>query len=681
MKPWVWFAALSIAGTTGCSDGGLAGVFGDDDGGGTADGEGADTGNAPGADDEGGTGDGAGADETGTGGADPSDGGDGEDASCDFDCGEGGACELDEDGAAYCSCADGHAAYGMRCLPCTPTDGNVEVDIPMTTLRAEFLLNGTPFPDAVYEHGEITLRVPGTGERIRLGDTRGVSGTDEDVAVLPGEYDVYYTRVQGGDFAPANEDARVGHVSIPDEDFYSLVIDVTAIDISGTFLMNGETAPDAVYENGEVYLRNRATGDEVQLGETRDQNFNLVVVPGHYDVHYRNLQNIDLAPLNANARVGEIIVSEFDNDFEIAIEGTELSGAITINGEAPPDAIYENGQISLRDYDTHDEIILGETRNGSFAQTVAPGQYEVVYRRLLGGDFVPVNTNAVLQTVTVGGDSMTLDVEIPTAVVAGTITVGGGPAPSDPTNDGAIILRKPETGDAVLLGNTREGAYSQHVIRDSYEVYYRQETSSGQIPINTNARIQPIEVTGPANFDIDIPMVNVSADITLNGEVPPESSYDDGLLYLRDKGTGDSVLLGSTRIEDIDRPVVPGAYELVYVVEAAGPTVPVNAEAELGNVDVSLDPALSVDIPVVDFGGGVRVDGEPPPSGLYNQADLVLLDASTLDTIYLGRLTGGSFDQQLTDGTYILTYRGQTSSGAIPRNADTALGCYQLTSK
>ena len=680
MKPWVWIAALGIATTTGCSGDGLAGVFGDEDGAGTADGEGADTGNAPGADEDGGTGDGAGADETGTGGADPSDGDDsGEDASCDFDCGEGGACELDEDGAPYCSCSEGYAAYGMNCLPCTTTSGNVDIDIPMVALSATFWLNGELFPDSIYENGEITLRVPNTGERIRLGETRGDSGTLEPVAVLPGEYDVYYTRVRGGGFAPANKDAAVGHIIVPNEQAFEVDIEVTAVDVTGTFLLNGEMAPDSIYENGDVYLRDPITGDEVDLGESRDQTFDFRVVPGRYDVHYRNLQSNNLAPSNANTRVGEIVVSSDGiNEFEIAIDRTELTGTITIDGAAPPTSIYENGRISLRDFETHDEIILGETREGGYSQNVAPGQYEVVYQLLLGGAFVPVNSSATLQTVTVGGESQALDINIPTAIVAGSITVGGNPAPTDPTNDGFIVLRRPDTGDAVVLGSTREGAYSQLVVRDEYEVYYRQETSSGQVPINTNARLQGIVVDGPANYDIDVPMVNVSADVTLNGQVPPDSSYDDGLLYLRDRGTGDTVLLGSTRVEDIDRPVVPGAYDLVYAVEAAGPTVPINADAELDNVDVSLNPVLSFDIPVSTLGGAVTVMGSQPPSGQFNQADLVLQDVSTDDVIYLGRLTGGAFSQQVTDGTYILTYRGQTSSGGVPRNHDTALGCFQL---
>ena len=303
----------------------------------------------------------------------------------------------------------------------------------------------------------------------------------------------------------------------------------------------------------------------------------------------------------------------------------------------------------------------------------------MVYRRLVGGDQVPVNTAAVVDVLDASGDAAEHDIDVQTAIVSGTITVGGGAPPTDPSNDGLLLLRNAETGDEARLGNTHDGAYSRRVVRGAYDVHYRQETSSGGVPVNTNAWLQAVEVQGGSSLDIDVPMVTVSAAITLNGQPPPDSAYDDGLLYLRNEQSGDSVLLGNTRLASLQRPVVPGTYELFYVVEAAGPTVPINAEAHLGTVDVASSPDLMVDIPVTTMVADLTVDGAAPPASVYDQADLFLQDVGTQDLIHLGRLGLGVLSRTLTAGTYVLVYRGLTSTGQVPVNVDAGLACIELT--
>jgi hypothetical protein len=611
----------------------------------------------------------SGGDETGSG---PSD-------VCEVDCGEGGSCAFDEEGAPYCVCDPGYAAYGLRCLQCAATNGVFDVDVPSVAVSATFLLAGEPFPASIYERGEVVLRDPVTGDEVPLGDT-GQGGSDGAVAVVPGTYEVHYAWKVGSALVPANRGAKLVTVVIPHADDHELIIDVPVVEIAGAFTLGGAPAPGSQYENGAVVLRNAATGDEVPLGDTRDGDYRAMVIPGSYHVHYRRKQATDLAPVNVDARIGEVVIdgNTLAQTLDLDVPVTTLSGSFTIDGQTPPQSIYENGRILLRSLATGDEVVLGQTRDGSYSLPVVPGPYQLVYQRLQGGQEVPVNRAAVLDEPTLEPGSRTLDIDVATAVISGTITVGGIPAPADPGDDGLLLLRNPASGDEALLGNTAAGSYTQRVVRGAYDVFYRQETSGGGVPVNTNARLQAIDVQGGASFDVDVPVVTVSASVTVGGQAPPESVYDDGVLYLRDPATGDSVLLGNTRLAQLQRPVVPGTYELLYVVEAAGPTMPINARSRLDTVEVGPATELEVDIPVAVLQGAVTVQGEAPPQSIYNRALLHLHDVATDDVVYLGSIEAGGFARTLTAGTYVLVYQALASTGLLPGNTNVGLACLEL---
>lgn len=621
--------------------------------------------------------------EGGTTGAQPpgDDSDTGDAATCEADCGEGGSCELDEDGAPYCACIEGYAAYGLRCLPCVATDGNQPVDVPSVTVNATFLLDGEPFPDSVYQRGRIVLRDPVSGDEVPLGDTRDGGG---EATVVPGTYEVYYAWTAGGSAVPANRGARLATVKLEDDEEgepIELPITVSMVEVSGSVTFNEAAPPDSQYENGTLVLVDEATGDEVPLGDTRDGSFQVQVIPGVYRVHYRRKLAESLAPINPDASIETVVVQAGveQQTLDLDVPVATLSGAITLDAQTPPKTIYENGRIVLRNVDTGEQVMLGETADGQYEVPVVQGQYQVIYERLQGGQQVPVNRAALLGELSVGSGPQTHDVDVPTAVVTGEITVAGGAPPSDPGDDGLVLLRNRATGDEALLGNTAVGTYTQRVVRGTYDVYYRQETSSGGVPVNTNARLLPdVVVQGGAALDIDVPMVTVSADVTVGGQAPPESVYDDGVIYLRNAETGDSVLLGNTRLSALQRPVVPGTYDVLYVVEAAGPTMPINAHSHLATVEVGPSTAFQVDIPVAVLQGPITIGGEAPAASIYNRASLLLHDVATNDVVFLGSTDAGAFARTLTAGTYVLVYQALTSTGLIPANTNAGLTCIEL---
>lgn len=627
------------------------------------------------------TGGGAGLDESGDSPPDPDDSGGSEDV-CDIDCGGGGSCEIDEFGAAYCSCTEGYVAIGLQCLLCEDTQGAITVDIPMVGLTTSLTLNGGSFPASPYENAKIWLRDTESGDAVELGATRD-GDIVEAIPVIPGNYEVYYEHIAGDTVVPANTSARLDTVRIPQGSDFDLELDITAIELSGNITFNGQAAPESQYENGTILLRHRGSGDEIELADTRERQYSALVLPGTYDIHYRARLASTTAPINKNALLGEMTVGDLGDDsplvHNIDVDVTVVSGSFSIDDNVPSTSPYENGLVLLRDQTTGDETLLGETRHGEYSVPVVSGSYDVIYRRLLGGDLVPVNRGAVIGEVGLEDPTQGFNINMETAVVTGAITLNGAMPPTVPTNDGLLVLRGLEGDDEAVLGHTNEGAYSRRVLRGSYDVYYRVEASTGIAPVNSNARLENITVNGGANFDINIPTVAANASVTLNGILPPQSAYDDGLLYLRNRADDDSVLLGATRMGTLAQPVIPGSYDIVYAVEAAGPTVPVNAESTVDAVDLGATPTFEIDIPVAVLGGPVTVASEAPPMGPYNGTDLWLRDLETEDAIYVGILDSGQFAQPLTAGTYLLSYHNRLSTGAVPVNEGAVLGCYRLT--
>ncbi|MBL8946673.1 MAG: hypothetical protein JNK45_26125 [Myxococcales bacterium] len=589
---------------------------------------------------------------------------------CELDCGDGGECAFDEDGAPRCECFDGYANNGATCVACVEApDG---VDLAMSRVRLRVTINGATPPASPLEYGEIRLRHRDTADVVVLGDTR----TPElEASVLAGRYDVYFSRKVGSAVVPANANVRIGTIDAIDG--IDQTIDIPVVTLSGAFSFDGAAAPKSPTENGRVWLRNAATADQILLGTTNSGSYSVLVTPGDYTLSYEGITGAEIAPANHRGAFGAVTIDAEDSTLDVDIPTVRLSGDFSFDGLAAPDSATEYGRITLQTGD--DAIDLGETRAGSYEVRVLPGSYDVVYEAILGAEIAPANQRAVVSTIVTGVGATVKNIDIATVLVEGALTFNGEPAPNDPTDDGYILLRH-ANGDEVLLGMTSAGAYSRRVMVGAYEVYYVQDSSREAAPRNTNARIQEFIADAGGSVDIDVARVEVSGTILLAGQTPPDSDYQDGHLFLRDMMTGDSVLLGNTRAGAFSAPVVPGVYEVVYVAETAGAPLPVNTGAVIGDVviDEGVPFDLPIDVPALSLAGAVTINGAAAPMDTLDVGSLYLVDAQTRDQIYLGSTYDGAYAQTLTPGSYLLYYRVSASSGAVPANADANLGCWTL---
>jgi hypothetical protein len=607
-------------------------------------------------------GDGDGDGEVGDGDGDTGDGG-----SCGtVDCGVDGTCVVIDD-IPYCECPEGTAWNPQNCDACPVVDDAAghPIQLEVVSFSGQYLLQGDSPPKLEYDDANLWLENTTTGDRVLLGNTH-----DETFAVrvTPGIYDIFYEVETPGDLVPHNSRVRLKKVAL----FESLTqdIDIPVTRVSGALLIAGEVPPGEQYDDARILFRDYETGSEVLAGNTHDGEYDVNVVPGNYDIIYRVDTAGPIVPRNDGAVLGTVSIEGDAFPYPIDIPSVPLSGEFMLDGVPPPASEYDDANVGLESV-TAGTVLLGNTHDLSYQLNVIPGDYQILYMHETGAN-VPQNQRARFGAVNVTEGGV-MPIDIPQVLLSGSLTINGETPPASEFDDAVVHLQGVGSDDLVFLGNTHDGGYQVNVIPGDYDVYYAQETSGGTVPENKRARVLTgVPVDDDGVLDVDVQAVAISGSITLAGELPPASVYEDGSIYLRNTETDDAVLLGNTHLGNYMAIVVPGDYELFYVQEVGG-DVPSNQNAALMGVTIGGAMNLDVNIPVVDLNGEFVLDTGPVPDSAGDGGQLYLR-ALNGDSVLLGNSFALTYAAKLVAGTYGIYYRSQTSM-TMPQNENGRFAC------
>jgi hypothetical protein len=170
------------------------------------------------------------------------------------------------------------------------------------------------------------------------------------------------------------------------------------------------------------------------------------------------------------------------------------------------------------------------------------------------------------------------------------------------------------------------------------------------------------------SFDIDVPVVAITAAVLVNGSPAPASEYDDANLWLENPRRGDRVLLGNTHDGDLAVRVVPGLYDLVYEHETGSGKMPINRRAVLRTQVIEDDTHLTIDIEAASVGGKLWVNGAEPPSSEYDDGELLVRGIGSDVPTVIGNTHDGAWNATLLAGDYQVHYRLQDGGDAVPIN-------------
>ena len=330
--------------------------------------------------------------------------------------------------------------------------------------------------------------------------------------------------------------------------------------MAGTITING-----AVLAAGDVvslFLRN-AAGDNVTIALGSRGAFEARVVPGTFDLFLSsNVAGTGSAtPMNQLARIGtDVVITADTTRFDVDVPSATVSGSIAIGGV--PAGPTNRGQVYLRN-GAGDVVKIAAANTAAYATRVVPGTYDLYFTG--NSDAYSVtNQNVLLRTgVVVEPTGMTaIDVDVPAAVVAGTLLIDG--APPVATDSAHLVLRN-AVGDYAQIPWNSDGEYSVNVVPGTYDLFYAKDnTVQTETPMNQLAKLRggvAVAATGTTVLDIDITSTVMMGTLKINGE--PAAAGNSGIVTLR-SADGDRVVIANTARDTYFARVVPGTYDLYY---------------------------------------------------------------------------------------------------------------------
>jgi hypothetical protein len=437
-------------------------------------------------------------------------------------------------------------------------------------------------------------------------------------------------------------DALTAQPAVPTQ---PVAINVQSVLLTPSYTLDGGDFPISEYDDGNFMLRNtNEATDMALLGSSHDASPAAVrVIQGSYDVLFQHEtghgvpQNVSTpvqatGPLNANGPLA------------IALNSWTVSPTFQHNGGAFPVTEYDDGVFYLQPASGGEYIFLGNSHTAMpDAVQVQAGDYNVIYALETGGDLVPGNQQAVIDTLNVSADlSPVIDVTSGRFTLNATLDTAA--FPSSQYQQAEFFLRNAATGDMVELGSSTDLPIDQIVVAGTYDIVYR-HVRGDQLPVNSDAVIAAgvvIDADG-RSVSLDIASVAITPAFTLDGGAFPASEYNDANFYLRSVSNPDDVMfIGASDVmpvavrvidSDFDTDVDGGGvlfgnYDVLYRHET-GKGVPQNANALVqSNQILNMDGALAIAITSVDITGTFTLNGNSFPNDASDSVRFLLRDSS-----------------------------------------------------
>jgi hypothetical protein len=163
-----------------------------------------------------------------------------------------------------------------------------------------------------------------------------------------------------------------------------------------------------------------------------------------------------------------------------------------------------------------------------------------------------------------------LDLDVPAVRVTGQVTLNGAPMPSGVQSRGALTFQLGEGGTASAdLVDVGPASYDVVLLPGSYTIGYSPNgsCSAGALtPCNGGPLKTAVWLLQPGALDVDVPTVQVSGRVTLNGAVMPSTIGERGALnFTRVTGGGTTTpSFGSTGPVTYGLVLMPGNYVIQY---------------------------------------------------------------------------------------------------------------------
>jgi hypothetical protein len=365
-----------------------------------------------------------------------------------------------------------------------------------------------------------------------------------------------------------------------------------------------------------------------------------------------------------------------DGTLDVNLRSIHVSGAVTQNGAVLPDSTSSRGSIVFVDKHTLSQASadLGTSGAGHYDLILAPGKYDVRFAANQSLCNRPTNllpcVDGLLESAVALSASGALDLDLPTVLVQGSVTVNGAAIPATYQPSGGLSFHLQNGGAFSTVGGAGLASYRVVLLKGSYEVDLAapQNCASGNpLPCISGPLKTGLSLTSDGQLNLDIPTAKVSGNVQVNGQ--PVASAHSGLGAVLFQLTG-----GGVAATDDTNPaggllpyqltLLRGTYDVKYAPRNNDCTAGVPCIGGSLNKGVSLqsDGTLDVNIPAITVQGNVTINGQPvvdaSESGslLFRNADQgSVLTAST------GPKKLSQYKLALLPSSYVVEYASQSA--------------------
>jgi hypothetical protein len=301
----------------------------------------------------------------------------------------------------------------------------------------------------------------------------------------------------------------------------------------------------------------------------------------------------------------------------------------------------------------------------------------VIYEHKIGRD-VPLNSEAIVVNGLVIAGDQEFDIEVPSVSIRGSFTLAGAPFPVSATESALIQARDQQTGALTPLGETVDQTYSARLIPETYDLMYSRIAGSEIVPANKlTAFRRDVSLVASGALDIDVLVVSISGQYTINGDPAPMSPLESGHIFILDPETQAETLIGKTSDQIYRVLLIPGDYDLKYDRIAGADIAPANSSARfLTGIPFTENSTHDLDVPSVQISGNFLVNGAPAPASVTENARIRLRHGE--DVVHLGETRVGQFQVRVIPGTYDIAFEGMTAGDIMPANGDGVLGAIEI---
>ncbi len=291
-----------------------------------------------------------------------------------------------------------------------------------------------------------------------------------------------------------------------------------------------------------------------------------------------------------------------------------------------------------------------------YTVNLAPGKYDVY-------DNDSIHPGRVMSGVVVTSSTTTLDIAVATATagVAGKVTVNGAAPAKD---EGSIVFI---AADGTLLHfDVKGGAYGGgNLLAGTYDIAWAPGNTCTATPCVGRVLQKSVMFPHPTHIDLDLSMVTVSGNISINGA--DRNAADGGAPFFALRGGTTAQLTVPKGVVNYAVNLLPGTYDIGWQgAPAACAYSPCNRGIFMPGVSFTTTKTLDLPVPMIAISGAITVNHAPANSS-GNGCGAVTIGELPIVT------SAGRYQVNLLPGSYDIAWVGAGHCDTVPWSSGTLL--------